>query len=165
MAVDAIGGKRAMLLSSVGCSCANFALGAIAYLEWWHGTTLEIAMAGLFSINMALQGFGTAAAVKLNATWYTKAETGVFSGIFNVCITTGYFLALAVSGWVLEFMHWSFVFFLPAALLLLVSLPLSQLEEAPSQEIFVGVTDLEPIPEDLGEYKRGVTAESRIATT
>jgi len=127
--VDWMGGKKGVQIAALGSGFSSLALGAAVHFDCpW----LEYAMAALFSLNLAFQGFGTAAAVKLNAAWYTSEEMGVFSGVFNVCVTSGYFLALAVSGWVLESFPISFVFLIPGVLLLVVALSLGTLELPPT---------------------------------
>jgi MFS family permease len=82
-----------------------------------HHSSPFVALAVLYSLSNFFQGFGTSACVKLNAGWYTPRERGIFSGIFNVSITSGFYMALSVSPMVAKSFSWPCVFILPAALL------------------------------------------------
>jgi len=60
----------------------------------------------LYSMNIMFQGFGTSAVVKVNAGWYVPMERGVFSGIYNVLLTSGYYMALGGCPVVVQEIGW-----------------------------------------------------------
>jgi sugar phosphate permease len=72
---------------------------------------------GLYALSMAFQGLGTSSIIKVNTAWYSVEEIGAFSGIFNVMVNSGYFLALSVSPLFVESYGFASVFYLPAGLL------------------------------------------------
>ena len=106
---DKMGGKRAMVLSAVGTGLANAALGGILLSGVMPAAYVFPSICALYSTSNFFQGFGTSACVKINAGWYTPKERGVFSGIFNVAITSGYYLALSLSPAIAKRMSWPYV--------------------------------------------------------
>ena len=106
---DKMGGKRAMILSAVGTGLANAALGGIFLSGVMPAAYAFPSICALYSTSNFFQGFGTSACVKINAGWYTPKERGVFSGIFNVAITSGYYLALSLSPAIAKRMSWPYV--------------------------------------------------------
>ena len=86
----------------------------------------------LYSLNILFQGFGTAAVIKVNSGWYCPIERGVFSGIYNVLLTSGYYMALGGAPVIIQQIGWSSVFLLPGSgLLLCFLLMFATLKEAP----------------------------------
>jgi OPA family glycerol-3-phosphate transporter-like MFS transporter len=74
-------------------------------------------MSLLYAVNNYFQSFGALSVVKVNAPWFHVKERGVFGGIFGIMISSGYFLALTVGGWILSYLPWYWVFLIPSALL------------------------------------------------
>lgn len=131
---DLLGGRASLLLSSFTTALCNIALGAALYAGL-QGSMALAAMIALYSANFACQSLGTAAVVKVNASWYDESERGTFSGIFNVAVTSGYYLALGLGGSIVgnpEMWAWQWVFFLPGALLIFATfLMMLTLRDAP----------------------------------
>ena len=61
-------------------------------------------MSLLYAANQYFQSFGALSVVKVNAPWFHVKERGVFGGVFGMMISSGYFLALTVGGWILASM-------------------------------------------------------------
>ncbi|KAG1710566.1 hypothetical protein DVH05_013292 [Phytophthora capsici] len=74
-----------------------------------------------YALNVLMQGFGTSAVVKINAAWYEASERGVFAGVFNVMLTSGYYLSLGTGSSIIESLGWSYVFIIPGGALLIMS--------------------------------------------
>ncbi|KAG9413070.1 hypothetical protein AC1031_016085 [Aphanomyces cochlioides] len=75
----------------------------------------------IYALNVLSQGFGTSAVVKINASWYTPTERGVFSGVFNIFVASGYYLALGSGHSIIMAFGWPYLFFIPSALLLIMT--------------------------------------------
>ncbi|MBN2009218.1 MFS transporter [candidate division KSB1 bacterium] len=92
---DRIGGKRAILIGSLGAAIANIAMGVIVYgllmFEW--SLNLPLVFSLLYACNMYFQSYGAVAIVKVNASWFHVRERGVFGGIFGVLISLGLYFA------------------------------------------------------------------------
>ena len=73
----------------------------------------------LYALNIFFQGLGTSAVVKINSGWYAPIERGVFSGIFNVLLTSGYYMALGGCPVLIQSFGWPSVFLLPGVALIL----------------------------------------------
>ncbi|EGZ15443.1 hypothetical protein PHYSODRAFT_506804 [Phytophthora sojae] len=117
---DRIGGRNGMIVACVGAALCNLALGMI-FLS--HGSLLvkQILFVVFYASNVLMQGFGTSAVVKINAAWYTTNERGVFAGVFNVMLTSGYYLSLGTGSSIIESLGWAYVFVIPGAALLVMS--------------------------------------------
>lgn len=93
--VDRVGGRRALMLGAVSC-CASCGLaGAMlqAAPSYWLLLVLNVC-------NLGCSTLAALAVVRINVDWYTKVERGTFSGIFGIMISTGYFVALGLGGWI-----------------------------------------------------------------
>ena len=120
---DYLGVRRGMLLASAGFVTTNLLAGAMLESGVVRSrSALRLALALLYSLNFVLQGIGTAGAVKLSSAWYSRSERGVFAGVYNVVISSGYFLALGVSPSIASGLGYGWVFVLPGAALCLVVL-------------------------------------------
>ncbi|KAG6614207.1 Major Facilitator Superfamily (MFS) [Phytophthora cinnamomi] len=117
---DRIGGRNGMIVACVGAALCNLALGML-FLS--HGSLLvkKILFVVFYASNVLMQGFGTSAVVKINAAWYTTSERGVFAGVFNVMLTSGYYLSLGTGSSIIESLGWAYVFVIPGAALLVMS--------------------------------------------
>ncbi|RHY48591.1 hypothetical protein DYB30_011392, partial [Aphanomyces astaci] len=73
---DRMGGHTGMLVACVGAGVCNLILGCLFATK----SSSQLPFMLLFASNVALQGFGTSAVVKINAMWYAPSERGIFSG-------------------------------------------------------------------------------------
>ena len=110
-----IGERSAVILSAVGCGLTNGLLGLYVNLP---SPPLVGIVALLYSLSMAFQALGTSTIPTVTSAWYRKEEIGHFSGVFNVMVNSGYFLALGVCPSFVSEFGFSAVFFLPTTLLL-----------------------------------------------
>lgn len=110
---DRIGGKKAILIGALGASLLNLTIGLL-FLGGWQ-TKLIVGMSLLYAANQYFQSFGALSVVKVNAPWFHVKERGVFGGIFGIMISSGYFLAMTVGGWILSNLPWYMVFLIPSA--------------------------------------------------
>ncbi len=110
---DRIGGRKAILIGAVGAAALNLAIG-LMFLGGFM-TKLIVSMSLLYSLNMFFQSFGALSIVKVNSAWFHVRERGVFGGIFGIMISSGYFLALTIGGWVMAHLGWKMVFIVPSA--------------------------------------------------
>ncbi len=115
---DRIGGKKSILIGALGASILNLLMGAL-FLNGWQ-TKIIVGMSLLYSVNQYFQSFGALSVVKVNAPWFHVKERGIFGGIFGMMISSGYFLALTVGGWILSYMPWYCIFLIPSVLLLIM---------------------------------------------
>ena len=144
--VDRIGGKKGILLATLGACLANMAMGVAVYLFLHDQLNMDmtILFAILYSINMFFQSYGAVSIIKNKAYWFHVRERGIFGAIFGTLISVGVYFAFdwngmiadAASaapknpGWMSEFFQSAFgtgaggidavwmVFFIPAILLL-----------------------------------------------
>lgn len=110
---DRIGGKKAILIGALGASLLNLVIGLL-FMGGWQ-TKLIVGMSLLYAVNQYFQSFGALSVVKVNAPWFHVKERGVFGGIFGIMISSGYFLAMTVGGWILSTLPWYMVFLIPSA--------------------------------------------------
>lgn len=95
-----LGGKKAMLISVLGVSLANIALGVLT----WHiitqqvKTNLTAGFVLLYALNMYFQSFGAMAIIKVKAYWFHVRERGVFGAIFGTFISVGVYFAFDWGG-------------------------------------------------------------------
>lgn len=96
--VDRIGGRRGILISALGSSLANFALGGITFLVLTGRihVRLATAFAIVYSINMYFQSYGAVSIMKIKSYWFHVRERGVFGAIFGSLISIGIYFAF---GW------------------------------------------------------------------
>ncbi|NLO91264.1 MAG: MFS transporter [Elusimicrobia bacterium] len=109
---DRIGGKKAILIGAAGAAVLNLLIGLL-FLNGWQ-TKLVVGMSLLYAVNCYFQSFGAVSIVKINSAWFHVRERGVFGGIFGIMISSGYFLAMTVGGWIMANMSWYMVFLIPS---------------------------------------------------
>ena len=109
---DKLGGRKAILFGAIGASVLNLIIGLL-FLGGFM-TKVLIGMSLLYSVNMYFQSFGALSVVKVNSAWFHVRERGVFGGIFGIMISSGYFLAVSIGGWILAHFNWPFVFIIPS---------------------------------------------------
>ena len=93
--VDRIGGKRGILIASVGSALANVLLGVLTYLTVtgrWQ-THVVAAYSALYAVNMYFQSYGAVSIIKVKAYWFHVRERGVFGAIFGALISIGVYFA------------------------------------------------------------------------
>lgn len=109
---DRFGGRRAILIAAAGTATINLVVGLL-FLAGWQ-TKVLVGMSLLYAVNQYFQSFGALSIVKVNSSWFHVRERGVFGGIFGIMISSGYFLALTVGGWILAKLPWYMVFIIPS---------------------------------------------------
>ncbi|HEY4220398.1 MAG TPA: MFS transporter, partial [Myxococcota bacterium] len=172
---DRIGGKRAILIGACGAALFNLLFGAFG--AWvldgnavWspdHKTVISEAVlnggmttstvvatfAILWALNHYFQSFGALSIVKINAAWFRVNERGSFAGIFGIMIQSGRMLAFVVGPLIAGSLPWQWVFWVPAALLLvLVVLNKLLVENTPED---AGLGELKTGDEVAGEEGQG----------
>jgi OPA family glycerol-3-phosphate transporter-like MFS transporter len=110
---DRFGGRRAILVAAAGTAFMNLVIGLL-FLSGWQ-TKVMVGMSLLYAVNQYFQSFGALSIVKVNSHWFHVRERGVFGGIFGIMISSGYFLAMTVGGWILAKFPWYMVFLVPSA--------------------------------------------------
>jgi OPA family glycerol-3-phosphate transporter-like MFS transporter len=79
------------------------------------GTTVIALLVTTWAINFYFQSFGALSIVKINAAWFHVRERGLFSGIFGILIRAGLLLAFYGSPFILAYLPWQWVFWIPSA--------------------------------------------------
>ncbi len=113
---DRIGGRKAMLISTIGAALSNALLGVLIFilgptsangsLRTPEGhTILFVSFIVLYSVNMYFQSFGAVSIVKVNSAWFHVRERGVFGGIFGILISAGIFFAFDFGQWIVDGLH------------------------------------------------------------
>jgi len=110
---DRFGGRKAILFGAAGTAVMNLIIGLL-FLSGWQ-TKIVVGMSLLYAVNQYFQAFGALSVVKVNSPWFHVRERGVFGGIFGIMISSGYFLAMTVGGWILAGLPWYCVFLIPSA--------------------------------------------------
>ncbi len=110
---DRFGGRRAILIGAAGSAVMNLIMGLL-FLNGWQ-TKIVVGMSMLYAVNQYFQSFGALSVVKVNSPWFHVRERGVFGGIFGIMISSGYFLAMTVGGWIIAKLAWYWVFLIPSA--------------------------------------------------
>ena len=90
-----LGGKRGMIISALGASLANLALGVLTWLIIARNlkVNLTLSFSALYAINMYFQSFGSMSIIKVKAYWFHVRERGVFGAIFGSLISIGVYFA------------------------------------------------------------------------
>lgn len=94
--IDRIGGKKGMIMASLGAAIFNTAMGWLLYLNL-HGsfekTNLVLLLAIFYSCNMFFQSFGAISTIKVKSFWFHVRERGTFGAIFGTLISLGVYFA------------------------------------------------------------------------
>ncbi|MEO6693806.1 MAG: MFS transporter [Ignavibacteria bacterium] len=121
--VDRIGGKKAMLIGSLGTVVFNFFFGLGAYFGFLGtGTLLLTYFASVWSLNSYFQSYSALSLIKVNAGWFQVSERGVFSAIFGSMIQSGRALIFIIGGFAVTVLPWQWVFFIPSMIVACMSL-------------------------------------------
>lgn len=119
---DRIGGRKAMLIGSIGTVVFNFFFGLGAYLKFFGtGTLLLTYFASVWSLNAYFQSYSALSLIKVNAGWFKVSERGVFSAIFGSMIQSGRALIFVIGGFAVTVLPWQWVFFIPAGIVAMMS--------------------------------------------
>lgn len=119
---DRIGGRKAMLIGSIGTVIFNFLFGLGAYLNFFGtGTLLLTYFASVWSLNAYFQSYSALSLIKVNAGWFKVSERGVFSAIFGSMIQSGRALIFIIGGFAVTVLPWQWVFFIPAGIVAIMS--------------------------------------------
>jgi len=113
---DRIGGRKAMLISTIGAAISNIVLGFLVFSLGKPGEEQYLRTAAghgllmtffiiLYSINMYFQSFGAVSIVKVNSGWFHVRERGMFGGIFGILISAGIFFAYNFGPWIVDVFH------------------------------------------------------------
>jgi OPA family glycerol-3-phosphate transporter-like MFS transporter len=93
--IDKIGGKKGMIMASLGAAIFNILMGWALYLNL-HGSTsfdLIFALTIFYSGNMFFQSFGAISTIKVKSFWFHVRERGTFGAIFGTLISLGVYFA------------------------------------------------------------------------
>ncbi len=119
---DKIGGRKAMLIGTVGTVIFNFFFGLGAYLGFLGtGPLLLGYFASVWALNSYFQSYSALALIKVNSAWFHVRERGVFSAIFGSMIQSGRALIFVIGGIAVTLLPWQWVFFIPAAIVAFMS--------------------------------------------
>lgn len=93
--VDRLGGKKGMILASVGAAVFNGLMGYVLYLSLMGQTSLDLVLSLtiLYSLNMLFQSFGAISTIKVKSSWFHVRERGTFGAIFGTLISLGVYFA------------------------------------------------------------------------
>jgi OPA family glycerol-3-phosphate transporter-like MFS transporter len=93
--VDRIGGRKGILIATVGASVANIMMGVATYL-FLHGrlsVDMTLTFAVLYAFNMFCQSYGAVSIIKVKSYWFHVRERGLFGAIFGTLISFGVYFA------------------------------------------------------------------------
>lgn len=132
--VDLLGAKMGMCIGAIGSGATNLLMGIVSSIPDLYNSAKDVdnktpinngnvfvgLMSTIYVINNFFQTFCTSSICKLGVNWYAMTERGVFSGLFGVVISFGFFLAFQVDGLILgdgDPQHLPWIFFTPAIVL------------------------------------------------
>ena len=89
--VDKFGGKKGILIATIGSGLSNVAMGVCTYLYLKRIVDFDLAVAlvFLYTLNMFFQSFGAVSIIKVKAYWFHVRERGMFGAIFGTLISFG----------------------------------------------------------------------------
>ncbi|MBO9665340.1 MAG: MFS transporter [Bdellovibrio sp.] len=93
--VDKIGGKKGIIIATLGSAIMNLLMGGATYLYLMGRlkTNMVVAFSVLFALNMFFQSYGAVSIIKVKAYWFHVRERGVFGAIFGTLISFGVYFA------------------------------------------------------------------------
>lgn len=93
--IDRIGGKKGMIMASLGAAIFNILMGWSLYLYLHDNQSVNIVMwlTILYSANMFFQSFGAISTIKVKSFWFHVRERGTFGAIFGTLISLGVYFA------------------------------------------------------------------------
>lgn len=92
--IDKLGGKKGMIMASLGAAIFNTLMGWALYLHL-HGSDLNLVLllTVFYSGNMFFQSFGAISTIKVKSFWFHVRERGTFGAIFGTLISLGVYFA------------------------------------------------------------------------
>lgn len=93
--VDKIGGKKGIIIATLGASLMNIFMGVATYLYVMGRmrSNMVAIFSLLFALNMFFQSYGAVSIIKVKAYWFHVRERGVFGAIFGTLISFGVYFA------------------------------------------------------------------------
>ncbi|HEX7676300.1 MAG TPA: MFS transporter [Bdellovibrio sp.] len=93
--VDKIGGKKGIIIATLGASLMNIFMGIATYLYVMGRmrSNMVAIFSLLFALNMFFQSYGAVSIIKVKAYWFHVRERGVFGAIFGTLISFGVYFA------------------------------------------------------------------------
>src|SRR5581483_10977424 len=93
--VDKIGGKKGILIATVGSAAANIVMGMLTYLAVTGRLQMKlvVAFSTVYAINMFFQSYGAVSIIKVKSYWFHVRERGIFGAIFGTLISFGVYFA------------------------------------------------------------------------
>ncbi|CAE80692.1 MFS transporter [Bdellovibrio bacteriovorus] len=93
--VDRIGGKKGIIIATLGSALMNLLMGGATYLYLMGRlkTNMVVAFSVLYALNMFFQSYGAVSIIKVKAYWFHVRERGVFGAIFGTLISFGVYFA------------------------------------------------------------------------
>lgn len=93
--VDRIGGKKGIIIATLGSALMNILMGGATYLYLMGRlkTNMVVAFSVLYAMNMFFQSYGAVSIIKVKAYWFHVRERGVFGAIFGTLISFGVYFA------------------------------------------------------------------------
>ncbi len=93
--VDKIGGKKGIIIATLGAAIMNLCMGGATYLYLMGRlkTNMVVLFSILFALNMFFQSYGAVSIIKVKAYWFHVRERGVFGAIFGTLISFGVYFA------------------------------------------------------------------------
>lgn len=93
--VDKMGGKKGILIATLGSALMNLLMGGATYLYLMGRlkTDMVVAFSVLYALNMFFQSYGAVSIIKVKAYWFHVRERGVFGAIFGTLISFGVYFA------------------------------------------------------------------------
>ena len=93
--VDKIGGKKGIVISTLGSSIMNILMGVATYvyLHQRMQLNLVVVFSVLYALNMFFQSYGAVSIIKVKSYWFHVRERGVFGAIFGTLISFGVYFA------------------------------------------------------------------------
>ncbi|HWU44805.1 MAG TPA: MFS transporter, partial [Bdellovibrio sp.] len=93
--VDKIGGKKGIIIATLGAAIMNMMMGGATYLYLMGRlkTNMLLLFSVLFALNMFFQSYGAVSIIKVKAYWFHVRERGVFGAIFGTLISFGVYFA------------------------------------------------------------------------
>lgn len=93
--IDRIGGKKGMILASLGAAIFNILMGWTLYIHMHtpDAVNVVVLLAVFYSCNMFFQSFGAISTIKVKSFWFHVRERGTFGAIFGTLISLGVYFA------------------------------------------------------------------------
>ncbi len=93
--IDKVGGKKGMIMASLGAAIANIIMGWALYLHLHDSIPMNLVLilSVFYSLNMFFQSFGAISTIKVKSYWFHVRERGTFGAIFGTLISLGVYFA------------------------------------------------------------------------